>query len=564
MKDWLKIATVYAEEAWADKKQKTHGKWERLACKRFLDDLKRAKRKDCSFYYSPEWAKKACSFIELLPHVEGDWKNPLIVLESWQVFQLVNIFGWRKKKDNTRRYDTVYIEVARKNAKSTLSSGIALFCFLYENETGPQVKCAATTGDQARIVFDVARKMVDKRPQLKSALMIETYKDSIICLRNGGSIKPINSKASTQDGLNPHCSILDELHAHSSRALFDVLRSARGARKNPLSLYITTAGYDTNGVCYEQHSYVKKILESVIQDDSYFGMIYSVDIGDNPLDPTVWRKANPNYGVSVNPDELANYAAQAKILPRVLAEFLIKRCNYWTSAKNSYINMLAWQKCVGKVELETLKDVPCYGGLDLARVSDLAAWALTWKVGEQVKTYVRCYIPEARLIEMNEKKTLPYQQWVDEGWLVVTPGDVTDYAWIEKDIRDALDTYNIQAIAYDPWNATDLVNRLVEYGAPMMIFRQGFQSYNPPMKEIERLVLSKLIEHGGNPVLAWCVSNMIARLDPNQNLAPDKAKSADKIDAIVALLMALGAMLSGAEAEGPSVYESRGFIEVDF
>lgn len=561
--DWVATATAYAEEVTADRKRLRHGKWEQQACRRFLTDLKNQKKRKCEFYMDADHAGRICKFISMLPHIEGVWKSKTITLEPAQVFILVNLNGWRRKKDGWRRFNTAYIEVGRKNAKSALASGIGLFFLTADGEVGPQVKCAATTGDQAKVVFDVCRKMANKIPKMREAFKLQVFKKSIISLANGGSMTPINAKASTQDGLNPHLAILDELHAHKTRELYDVLRSARGARKSPLTLIITTAGYNTNGVCYEQHQLVRKVLDGIISADHYFGIIYSIDENDDPLDENVWRKANPLYGVSVNIDELRNYAKEARFSPETMAEFKTKRLNVWTSAKNGFINITRWQKCNAQFDLEEMRDVPAYAGLDLASTSDLCSFRLVWNVDGVVRTWGKRYLPESAVDPRTERNGLPYRTWVEQGHITLTPGDVTDYAFIERDIMEALDRFNITAIAYDSWNASDLCNRLVENGAPMVEFRQGPKSYHPAMQELERLYLSKKLEHAADPVLTWNASNLVARRDANNNMAPDKQKSFEKIDDIVALLMGLGVMISGQTSEGPSVYEERGIIEIE-
>lgn len=561
---WSIRAAQYAEAAIADKKQSKFCKYVRLAAKRFVSDLQKQKTINFPYYYDQNEAARACEFFSLLPHVEGSWDSPTVVLEDWQVFIICNIFGWRRVSDGRRRFDTVYIEVPRKNGKSFFASGIALFCLCMEGEKGPQIKCAATTGDQARIVFDVAKAMVNALPKLRAAFDVQAFKDTIACYKSGGNIKPINAKASTQDGLNPHCSILDELHAHKTRDLFDVLKSARGARKNPLSLYITTAGYNTLGVCYEQHKFLKKILEAVITADHYFGVIFTIDERDDPLDENVWQKANPNWRV-INQTELKNYAIEARNSPEMMAEFKTKRLNVWTTAKNGHINIIKWQKCDAAVDLESLKSVPCWGGFDLASTSDLTALALIWKHEERVKCFLKFWLPEEVIEGRSEKNGIPYKHWADLGLITATPGAVTDYQFIEEEIYSLMNEFKIKCFAYDPWNSRDLVNRLMQKNVPLIEFRQGPASFNNPMREIDRLYIGKTLDHGGNPVLTWNASNLITRKDANGNLAPDKKNSSEKIDGYVALAMACGIMMAnvGDQLEGESVYEDRGIVEIE-
>ena len=395
--------------------------------------------------------------------------------------------------------------------------------------------------------------MVKKTPELAEAFQLVPMARSIPCYENNGFIQTINSKASTQDGHNPHLGILDELHAHKTRDLYDVIKSAFGARKNPLLFMITTAGYSVQGVCYEQHKLTKKILEGIVEADHYFGIIYTIDEGDDPLDPAVWIKANPNLEVSVQLDQLESYAIEAKFSPDSMAEFKTKRLNVWVTSKSPWLPMEKWKRGENEIDLEELEGVECFGGLDLAAVEDINAFGLVWKVEDRIKFWVKCYVPENVVIEKTKKGGLPYQRWVDQGYLTTTPGDVSDYAYIEKDIIEALDKFNIEAIGYDPWNATDLVNRLVDSGAPMIEYRQGPRSFNSPMKELERAIKGDFLDHGGNPVLTWMASNLVKREDVNKNMAPDRQNSEGKIDGMVAELMGLGLLLLD-ENTGSSIY----------
>ena len=566
-RDYAAIALRYARNAWKDKRLvydrasgrkvprgDRHCHWVRLAAKRHLDDLKRSRRRNDWDYYFDEWhANDVCDFIEKLPHVEGEWDTPTIRLEDWQIFILVVVFGWRRHADGHRRLNTAYIELARKNGKSALSSGVALYCLTCEGEVGPQIKCGATTGDQARIVFNVAKKMVERTPDLREAFDVHALANSIACYESGGAIQPINAKASTQDGLNPHLAIMDELHAHKDRGLFDVLKSARGARKNPLSWYITTAGYNLKGVCYEQRKLVAKILEGAIEADHYFGIIFTIDDESEEFDESKWVKANPNLDVSVQLHEMRGYAAEARTSPDSHYEFATKRTNRWVGAINGWISVPRWKLCDGLVDLDELRDVPCGAGLDLASTEDMNSLALTWELDGRLKVWVRHYLPEETVNPRTERANVPYLTWQKADLLVITPGEVTDYAYIERDLDELLGRFNIIGVGYDKWNALDLVNRMMAKSAPMVEFRQGPQSFNDPMKQFERHIIARTLDHGGDPVLTWQASNIVARKDVNENMAPDKRNSEEKIDGIVAALMGYGMLLTAEEQKTPSV-----------
>lgn len=552
-RDYVAIALEYAKTAANIKNKKTYCKWVRLAAQRHLDDLKKFNKVTSPYQFDDWYANDVCDFMEKLPHVEGSWEKKTITLEPSQVFILCVVFGWRKQQISLRRFSNVYIEMARKNAKSTLTAGIALYCLCCENELGAQIIIGASTGDQAGKVFDPAKRMVERTEDLREAFGVQAWARAITCGDNGGNIRPINSKSSTQDGHNPHVGILDELHAHKDRGLYDVIRSAFGARKNPLLWMITTAGYDILGVCYEQRILVGKILDGVVTADHYFGIIFTLDEGDDPFCPDNWIKANPLLGVSVQLDALAAYATEAKNSPASFGEFQTKRLNIWTTAKTGHVNITLWKKCSGAVDIEELRSIPCFAGLDLAAVSDMNALVLAWKVRDRVKVWGKYYLPEETVIPRSTRGNVPYQVWAKAGLLTLTPGNVTDYDYIERDIMWAMKTFNIQGIGFDPWNAAQLGTRMLELGVPMIEFRQGHQSFNAPMKEADRLYTSGNLDHGGDEILTWHASNLIARRDANDNLAPDKKNSQEKIDGYVAMLEALGLMLKNNETSGPGI-----------
>ncbi|MFC0677517.1 terminase large subunit [Lysobacter korlensis] len=545
-RDYVAVALAYAREAVADKKGRRFGRLIRLGAQRFLDDLKRAKRKDAPFRFDEWHAVDVCDFIEKLPHVEGKWATPEIVLHRSHVFFLVNLFGFRKP-DGTRRFTSALFAVARKNAKSTLAAAILLYCQCCEDEEGAQVISAATTGSQARIIFNVAKRMAEKTADLRDAFGLECWANAISRVETGATFKPINAKASTQDGLNPSHVGLDEIHAHKSADLLNVLTSAAGARACPLWLYTTTEGYTNPGPWAEIRQFAKQLLEGVLGDtaDHFLAVFYAVDDGDTDFDEAAWHKANPL--ADSNPHLIAairKEAVEAKAMPSKLAEFQIKRLNRPASAANGFILLPKWKACDGAVDLEALRDVPCWGGLDLASTRDLTSLRLVWKLDGKLLTWGRRWVPNAAVTQRTERGTVPYAGWVAAGLLEQTEGDVTDYAVIEAAVLDVCSRFNVQAIGFDRWNATELCNRLLTAEVPMVEFVQGPKSYHPAMTELERAYVSGALAHGGDPVLGWCASNLIARKDQNLNLAPDKKRSADKIDDVVALLMAIG--LSGS------------------
>lgn len=511
----------------------------RLAAARFIKDY-RAKRKGWNF--DPWHANDVCDFIEKLPHVEGQWETPTITLEPAQIFILVCIFGFRKKSNGTRRFSDCYLEMARKGAKSTLTSAVSLYCLTCEGETGPQIIVAATTAEQAGKVFKPANNMVKMSADLRDAFGLEAWAKSITCEDNGGYIQPINSKSSTQDGWNPHVAITDELHGHKERGLHDVLKSAFGARQNPLMWRITTAGYIVNGVCYEQRTLVTKILTGLVEADHYFGIIFTLDDDDEPLDESKWVKANPMLGITPSLEEMRSYAKEAAAAPGVMGEFKTKRLNIWTTSKGGWLNMERWKKLPGNAVIQPAQK--CWGGVDLASVSDITAFVLAWWAGPELQFTGKYYLPESAVKSRTDRGDFVYKQWEETGHLIITPGERTDYDYIERDILEAFSTYDIQHIGFDPYNASQVINNLTGDDVPVVEVRQGPKTMHSAMQEFERLMLGNEIRHDNNPVFNWAASNVVARKDANDNMAPDKKNSMDKIDPVVALLNAMVLMLN--------------------
>lgn len=552
-RDYVAIAVAYAKKAADKKNRKQFGKWIRLAAKRFLKDKEKADIKNPPFLFSASHAFDACDFLEKLPHVEGVWGDPnTIVLHESHIFFVVNLFGFRNLEGG-RRFTSALFAVARKNAKSLLASGILLYCFCCEDELGPQVISAATTGDQARVIFKAAKTIVERTADLREAFTLEPFANAIARYEVGGTFKPINAKASTQDGLNPSHVGLDEIHAHKNHDLLNVLRSAAGARRNPLFLYTTTEGYENPGPWAEIRHFAKQVLEEVVEADHFLAVYYSVDDedkedgipADDDFDESSWRKANPL--MDVNPillKEIRKEAIEAKAMPGRAAEFRIKRLNRQSASASSWIDIGRWKLCGGPVDLEFLKSVPCVAGLDLSSTRDLTSFRLVWKVDGVYYTWGRRWVPTYAVSQRTERGTVPYAAWVAAGLIEQTDGDVVDYAVIETAIDEAVANFSIKEITFDKWNATDICNRLMAKEYPMVEFIQGTKSYHPAMQELERAYIAGKLHHGGDPVLSWCASNLVARRDANLNMAPDKKRSPEKIDDMAALLMAVGRSLS--------------------
>lgn len=554
-RDYVKIAKDYAKAAASPKNKQRFGRWVRLAALRFLADLKRAAATNPPFTFDEWHACDACGFIEELPHVEGKWTKATIELHSSDVFFIVQLFGFRSL-EGTRRFSTAVKAVARKNAKSTIAAGIGLYCQTCEDEVGPQVISAATTGSQARIIFNIAKRMVEQTKDLREAKSVEAFVNSIASYENGGSFKPINAKASTQDGLNPSAGLLDEIHAHKNHDLLNVIQSAAGARRNQLWLFTTTEGYETPGPWPELRHFMQQVLLGVIEADHFLGVYYALDDpdpetgdkGDDDFDESAWVKANPL--MDVNPillRELRKEAIEAKGMPGKLAEFRIKRLNRRSSTGGGWINFPKWRLCGEKFDLEALRPHPCWGGLDLASTTDLCSFRLVWHVEGVYYTWGRRWVPKSAVQQRRQRGLVPYQGWVASGYLEEIEGEVIDHDVIELAVLEAKERFNLCKVGHDTWNAAQISKKLTDAGVPMEPFIQGPKSYHPAMQEFERAYMAGNFRHGDDPVLNWCASNIVARRDVNLNMAPDRKRSADKIDDMVAMLMAFGVSLVAPE-----------------
>ncbi len=526
----------------------------KLACKRHLSDLRFGKKR--GIYFDELEADYALDFFGFLNHSKGEWAGETFELEPWQQFIVGSIFGWLRE-DGTRRFRTAYNEIPRKNGKSTLAAGIGLTLFFADGEPGAEVYTAATKKDQAKIVFEEAKNMVLASAHLKKRIGV--FKTNLHMLSQRAKLEPLGADEDTMDGLNVHGAIIDEVHAHKNRGVVEVLETATGARRQPLQFEITTAGYDRNSICWEHHDYSTKILEGIIEDDTWFAFITSIDEKDDWTNPDTWIKANPNLGVSAKLDDLIRKCEKAKHLPAAQNAFRRLHLNQWTEQANRWINMTSWNKCKGHVDAELLAGKECYGGLDLASTTDIAAFVLYFPTELKALSYF--WIPEENIQERVNRDRVPYDAWVRDGHITATEGNVVDYDVIRSDINALGETFNIQEIAADRWNATQIITQLEGDDFTMIPFGQGFASMAAPTKELGRLITGKELQHGDNPVLSWMASNMTVKQDAAGNLKPDKEKSTEKIDGIVALIMAIGrATLS--KDDNTSIYEQRGILSV--
>ena len=528
-----------------------------LACERHLRDLETGQER--GLYFDEKAAGIRVKFFGLLTHNKGKWAGQPLTLEPWQQFYIASLFGW-KRADGTRRFRESYLEVARKNGKSTVGSGVCLLLLVLDGEAGAEIYTAATKKDQAKIVFEDAQNMARKSVSLKKRVTVQQR--AIFVKATSSSMKAMSSDSKTEDGLNPHGIYIDEYHAHPNSGLYSVLKSATGARAQPLLSIITTAGYLRNGPCAQLRKSNIELLEQKYHDDAYFCIIYALDEGDDWQDETTWQKANPNLGVSVGLDYLREQFLTAKRLPSEEVPFKTKHLNLWTDSSEVWLPHELWMQGALGTPVDALRGRKAWGGLDLASVSDLTALVLIFpKDGDAFD--VRCWfwVPEAKVDERSRKDSVPYRQWVNEGYLLTTPGNVTDYNFIKAQVHELCAQYLVQIIEYDRYNATQLVIDLTQEGVPMQPFGQGFVSMNAPTKELERLVLDGRIHHYGNPVLAWMMGNIELERDAADNIKISKGSSKEKVDGAVALVEAIGGYMT---APGPqiSIYEERGLLSL--
>lgn len=525
-----------------------------LACRRHLNDLKHGHKR--GLVWRPAVAQHRIRFFaEFLRHSKGEWAGKPVELSGWQRFVVGSVHGW-KRADGTRRFRTVYEEVPRKNGKSTKLAGVGLDMLLCDGEPGAEVYAAATKRDQARIIFDEARRMVAASPEL--ARLVARYKLNLSVDGTASKFEPMSSDDKTADGLNPHCVLVDELHAHKTRALLDVLDTALGARRQPLLWIITTAGDTTPESVYDaENDYATKVLEGTVEDDAHFAFICTIDKGDRWDDPRAWAKANPNLGISVKLDDLERQARKAAKSPAALNAFQRLRLNVRTTDTERAIDMEVWAKnSRGKFDVDKLPRLRCWGGLDLSSRIDLTAYVKLFEPDADGIMRVACrfWMPADTLERRADLDRVPYRRWVDEGHIEVTPGNVIDHAEIKAAIVADLARFDLIDVGHDPWNATQLAVECSEQGVNMVEFIQGLRTYTAPTKELQALLADRKLDHGDNPVLRVMASNLKVQTDKNLNCMPHKAHSTGRIDGMTALIMAIGRRIS-SEAEGtPGVF----------
>ena len=517
----------------------------RLAAQRHVDDLEKGPARGLSWHAG--FAEHAIDFIQCLRHYQGAHAGKLFILSPFQKFIVGSIFGWYAGAQ--RRFRVAYVEIAKGNGKTPLAAALMLYGLVADGEAGAEVYSAATSRDQAGICFNDAKQFVLACPPLMNRLHVG--QNNIAHAGSSSFLRTVSAEGRGLDGKRPHMAVIDELHEHPSGQVVEKMRAGTKGRTRALIFEITNSGYDQTTVCWEHHDYSVKVLQGVIENDSWFAYIASLDKGDDPwADESCWYKANPNLGVSVTLEYLREQVREAKDLPSKRS--LVLRLNFcqWTEASENWIDLDHWDACAGAVDDQALTGRDCFGGLDLASVSDFTA--LTWlfppeQPDEPWRLLLRLWLPEAAVKKMRDKARLPVDEWVRMGLINVTPGNVTDYKFVRHQINLDREKFNVREIAVDRFNSTQLVTDLQEDGAVMSLFGQGYVSMSAPCKDLERMYMSHQLAHGGNKVLRWMATNTVAVRDPAGNMKLDRERSTNKIDGMVSPVMALGRAMANQQ-----------------
>lgn len=512
---------------------------------------------DCRFDAAA--AQRAIDFFpECLTFTAGQWRGRPFLLQTWQAAIVANLFGW-KRPDGQRRYREAFIYVPRKCGKTEMAGGLGCLLTFADGEPAAFVYCAAADREQARLVFNAAKTMVQVEPELARRSRI--YTNAIVVEATGGVLKVISAEAYTKHGVNAHGVIIDELHALPDRELVDVLTTSTGARRQPLIIYITTADFDRESICNERYDYACKVRDGVIADAAFLPVIYEAIPGEDWTDPAVWARANPNLGISVSEEYLLRECARARETPTYENTFKRLHLNMRTQQDVRWLSLERWDACGGApIDEEELAGRECYAGLDLSSTTDVSALVLAFPdedegegVGEGVTLVPRFWVPVENARRRERRDRVPYETWARQGLIEMTSGNVVDYGVIRRRIGELGARFRINEIAIDPWNATQVALELQEDGFEVVTFGQGYRDMTAPTKEFEKLVLCGRLRHGDHPVLRWMASTISVETDAAGNLKPSKKKSTDRIDGIVAAIMALGSAMLAPRRETPGI-----------
>jgi Phage terminase-like protein, large subunit len=512
--------------------------------------------------YDKAKADRAVAFIENLRHTKGKWAGKKFLLLPWQEQIVRDLFGI-VGENGKRQFLTAYIEIPKKQGKSELAAAIALYLLYADNEPSAEVYGAACDRSQASIVFDVAKQMVQMSPALLKRSKITAATKRIVNYSNAGFYQVLSAETGTKHGLNVSGLVFDEIHAQPNRKLYDVLTKGSGdAREQPLFFIITTAGSDKNSICYELHAKAMDLKTGRKQDNTFYPVVYGLTEQDDWNDEANWYKANPSLGHTISIDRVREAYKNALENPAEENVFKQLRLNIWTSATVCWIPEHIYERGNLLIDIDDLNGRECYGGLDLSSTSDITAFVLVFPPRMEDEKYIVLpffWLPEDTLELRCRRDHVLYDVWKLQGYLQTTEGNVVHYGFIEKFIEGLGEKYHIKEIAFDRWNATQMVQNLEGMGFTVVPFGQGYKDMSPPSKELYKLLMAGNIKHGGNPVLKWMAQNVVMRQDPAGNIKPDKEKSVEKIDGIVATIMAIDRCIRN-KSDDSSVYDERGIL----
>ena len=513
--------------------------------------------------YNKALADRAVAFCGCLEHTKGEWAGKPFILKPWQAKHIRRIFG-TVDKEGYRQYRTVYWSLPRKNGKSEIGAFIALYLLLADREAGAEVYGAAAERNQASIIFDVSKEMVRRSASLSSRLRTIDSQKRLVDHSTASVYRAISAEDGSKHGYNANGIIFDELHAQRKRDLWDVLSTSTGARRQPLTFVTTTAGFDRASICYEVYEYACKVRDGVIKDPTFYPMIYEAPENADWKDEEIWYQANPALGDFRSIHELRTMAERAKYTPALQNSFRRLYLNQWTQQSTRWIDLALWDdNYSSNIGEEALRGRVCYGGLDLSAVSDITAWVMVFPDlddPDHIDVLCRFFVPEAQLSNEQNKYKANYQAWEKQGFLTTTPGNAVDYSFVKATILSDAQKFNVRLMNIDRlFQAHQIAQELLEEEMEVLMMGMGFISFGSPMKDFERRLLDKKINHGNNPVLRWMVDNVVVKEDPAGNLKPDKANSQGKIDGVIALVMALDGAIRQQQEEG-SVYDTRGIL----
>ena len=530
------------------------------AVKRHVNDLKASRAKGSTYPYRFDAEKgwRVVDFVERLYFTSGLRAGEPFILESWQKFILLMIFGWVKKENGFRRFQQAYIGVPRKNGKTTFSSGTGLYMIVADGELSAKAYTVASKKDQARLSFDDMKNIIKITPGLSEH--VSSRHSTILCDHTMSTIECLASDSNTLDGLNASFLLFDEFHTQDDNRLYSVLRSSFGARKQPLMIAITTAGFNTQSFAFEHENYVKSILDGRSENDSIFGIIWCPDIEDDPHAESTWQKVNPNWGVSLDPEQFRFQYKEAKSHPQKWNEFLTKKLNIWTTANAAFLAAEKVDRVFHMVDEDSFAGRRACLALDLSISHDLTGYTLTFEKqtpNEKPTTIFRAWIPEETLAERVKKESINFGKWVEEGWVKTCPGETISYQQVLDQIMEDADKFDIVECAYDPFNATLLVKELEDRGFNIIKFPQSIKEFSPPTKYLEKLILEGEAIFQDSPVAFWCFTNAEVQTS-DYGIKPKKPKNPrQRIDLLICAIMSLWRTVSKESSSG-SVYEERG------